>query len=385
MSLDISEYNKIITATKYFSLDGAIKSPIKSRTAFIIANERIKKDGDIGRYFTVFPTFQEFLNTRNKYIHCHELLVDHIKSKTNQAGRLVFDFDIKDVTVPKKFKNQIEDVIIDVLERFFNGLDIEKLEFIWSTSQNPQKFSKHLTVKHLYFDNWIKMSKIFYQLFCVIWDEKYFWILSNKLIDFQIVRNNGSLRMVGSTKINGYILHFDNNEHTLTDSLIRIYFRDQRDTEQLITKDNINENVFSDILFENNIVENNFGSNINITFDPRKIVEPVYINEIYKKAYEMYSIIDPGIFKMGKISGNRISFIRTKPHKCLLSGKKHDQENAFCSISVDKEFYSVYFGCYRYCYDKKKILIGSISTKNLIIFIHPDFEPTPQIHKKENY
>ena len=85
-----------------------------------------------------------------------------------------------------------------------------------------------------------------------MWDEKYLWIKSIKLIDFQIVRNRGSLRMVGSTKIsNGYPLIFDNEKHKLTDSLIKIYFKDRRDEEQLITSHNINPHVFENILEKN--------------------------------------------------------------------------------------------------------------------------------------
>lgn len=381
---NIVEHNKKITDTKYFTIKDSIRAPIKSKTAFIIANERTTKDGSIGRYFTVFPTFQNFLDNRDKYEHCHEILVDHIKNKSNLAGRLVFDFDIKNEKIPKNFKDQIEDVVIEVVENFFNDVDINKLEFIWSTSQNPTKFSKHLTVKHLYFDNWINMSKIFYQLLCLIWDEKYFWIKSNKLIDFQIVRNNGSLRMVGSSKINGYPLIFDNPEHKLTDSLIRIY--NQSEIEQIITKENIDENVFTNILCETKSEPNeNHPQDTRNNFCSNKIIEPLYVEQVYQKAYQIYNTINPGVFKMGKISGDRVSFIRIKPYKCLLSGKIHTQENSFCRITKDDEFYYVYFGCYRYCYNKKMILIGTVSTKNLLVFIDPNYEPLAKIKRKKNY
>lgn len=220
MSNTIEKYDKFVTNIKYFSIEDAIKAPINSRTVFIIANERITKTGHIGRYYTIFPTFKEFLKNREKYKHCHEILVDHNNNKPNPSGRLVFDFDIKtndeenslknEIVVPKNFKKQIENIIIDVIESYFNGVDVNKIEFIWSTSQNPKKISKHLTVKNLYFDDWINMSKIFYQLFCILWDNTYLWIKSDKLIDFQIVRNRGSLRMVGSSKIGGNPLIFDN-------------------------------------------------------------------------------------------------------------------------------------------------------------------------------
>ncbi len=195
----------------------------------------------------VFPTFKSFIAVRSQYKHCHELLVDHINNKTNLAGRLVFDFDIQNKsTVPANFKDQVEDVVIEVAERFMDeSIDPNKLEFIWSTSENPHKFSKHLTVKHMYFDNWNKLSKIFYRLFCAIWDDKYKWIKSRNLIDFQIVRNNAfRLEWLDRLRFGGYDLKFDNDKHKLLIRLIRIYFQNQRLVEQTVRVDNISPSVF---------------------------------------------------------------------------------------------------------------------------------------------
>jgi len=386
MSTDVEIYNKSITATKYFTMNDAINSAIKSKTAFIIANERTTASGQIGRYYTVFPTFKEFLKVRDTYKHCHEILIDHVNSRINQSGRLVFDFDIKIannsdtaqkdcVIVPKNFKKQIEDTILEVVEKYFNNIDIEILDFVWSTSQNPRKFSKHLTVKNMYFDDWIGMSKIFYQLFCIVWEEKYFWIKSFKLIDFQIVRKRGSLRMVGSKKIDGYPLVFDDDKHILTDSLIRIYFKNQRINEQLVTKDNINNGVFDNVL---GVVTNDDDDTEQFDFStlkPTKIEKPVYKQEIYEKAYEMYNTIRPGVFKMGKINGKIMTLIRIKATKCILSGKIHDKENAFLIINQNEDAYSIKFGCFRFCHKDKTIYIGSISIDNLITMINPNFEP----------
>lgn len=376
MTSNIDYHNRVITSQKYFKMDDAISAPIKSKTAFIIANERIAKSDRIGRYYTVFPTFKEFLKNRNKYEHCHEIIVDHDNNKPNIAGRLVFDFDIKADNVPKKFKNQIENTIVDVVEKYLKNVDIEKFEYIWSTSQNPNKFSKHLTVKNLYFDNWIKMSKIFYQLFCVVWDEKYSWINSSKLIDFQIVRNRGSLRMVGSTKIDGYPLVFDNENHKLTDSLIRIYFKKQREQEQMVTQNNIIASVFDDIIDDSFETDSESSDQIiNIDLKPKKTIDPVYDIKIYNKAYEIYNTINPKVFKMGKINGSVLSLIRLKANKCLISGRFHEQENAFLVILKKEDNYSIRFGCYRFCHKIRTIYIGSISIDNLEIMINPNFEP----------
>ena len=373
---------------KYFSMADALKAPINSKTVFVIANERNTKSGHIGRYYTIFSTFKDFLANRKNYPHCHEVLVDHENNKLNLAGRLVFDFDIKlgDETddnamkIPTKFKLMVENTVVAVVEKYFHDVDTGKFEFIWSSSENPKKVSKHLTVKNLYFDNWINMSRTFYQLFCIIWDESYLWINSSKLIDFQIVRNRASLRMVGSNKIGGYPLILDNKSHKLTDSLIRIYFRNQRLVEQLVTKDNIIESVFNYVLNE---PESESERGIIINFNPRNIEKPAYDQAIYNKAYELYNTIHPGIFKAGKINGALMSMIRIKPNKCLMSGKLHEQENAFLIINKDKDTYLIRFGCYRFCHKKKTIYIGSLTIDNLVIMIEPNLEPKSKKPRKK--
>jgi len=375
--------NSDISKIKYFTLNDAISSPATGKTIFIIANERLTKAGHIGRYYTVFPSFKHFMINRHKYKHCHELLVDHKNNIPNHTGRLVFDFDIKDIEIPKEFKNQIEDTIIEVVERYFNNIDANKFEYIWSTSENPNKFSKHLTIKHLYFDNWMTLSKIFYQLFCIVWDEKYSWIESKKnLIDFQIVRNRASLRMVGSSKINGFPLNLDNEAHKFVDSLIRVYSERHRETEQLVTKDNINPLVHTNVLNELDDYILNATTTQHIVSIPRKIESPAYPKNVYQKAFKLYQQIDPDIFKMGKINGKVMSLLRIKPNNCLLSGKLHEQENAFIVIDKNDAMYIVKFGCYRFCCKTRSIIIGCMTIDNFITSIHPRIEQLKEKAKK---
>lgn len=361
-----------ITQKKYYKIDDAINAPISSRCPFILSNERVTKDGNIGRYYTVFPTFENFLENREKYIHCHEILVDHVNKDPDKTGRLVFDFDVKPIDgkliVSCDFKKQVEDVIDTVVNRYFINIDSDILEYVWSTSKNPNKFSKHLTVKNLYFNDWLKMSKLFYNLFCTVWDEKYVWIESSKLVDFQIIRNRASLRMVGSSKIDGYPLVFDDEKkYTLTDSLIRIYIEEQKKYEQIVTSDNINKDIISQ--FENYSPTFSKINNFPISKTEIKALKPEYEMVIYKKAYEIHHKICPEVFRMGKINGKFLSLIRKlkkKPIPCLLSGKLHENENAFLFINKKKLVYAVYFGCYRYCSKRKMIEIGFIDIKELI-------------------
>ena len=362
----------------FFKLDDAINSEVDTRTVFILSNEKKKINGHVGRYYTVFPTFKDFLKYRDNYPYCHEIFVDHANNKPNIAGRLVFDFDIKYdkcKKIPKNFKKQIEETIYDVIETYFNEVDPNKFIYVWSTSQNPKKLSKHLTVKNLYFDDWISMSKIFYTLFSDSWDKIFTWIKSNDLIDRQIVKNKGSLRMVGSSKIDGHPLIFDDSPQKLVDSFIRIYLKQQKRTEQLVTINNIIPSVFENVIGEHITTESSLSSDSSITISstwkplqgqnstaPRKIVEPVYDLELYNKAFEIYNKLHPGIFKPGKISGKKISLLRLKAHDCLLSGNFHEQENAYINININDSggWYDVWFGCYRKCYTTRHVLIGTV-------------------------
>lgn len=122
----------------YYTLNEAINSkhdPINQQI-FIIANETQKRDGTIGRNFIVLRNFELFMKNRHKLHHCHELFIDHINNKPNNAGRLVFDFDIKysnDLTIPEDFKEQIEDTIFRTIKKFYINVDIELFDFVWST------------------------------------------------------------------------------------------------------------------------------------------------------------------------------------------------------------------------------------------------------------
>jgi len=346
----------------FFNIEDAINSTINSNNVFIIANERLKKDESIGRQYTVFLNFMDFLKNRSKYKHCHEIIVDHINNQPNLAGRLVFDFDIKydeKITIPSNFKKQVQNTIIRTSKNFYININTSILQFVWSTSENPNKLSKHLTVKNIYFEDWITMTKIFYQLFCYMWDKHYGWIHSNKLIDFQIVRKHASLRMVGSSKIGGNILNYDDDGFCLSDSLIRIYLEKDKENEQLITNDNINISKQEKILYIN--ISNDIKST-NISNTQTKIIEPNYNIQVYEKAFELCNIFCPGVFKMGKINGNRLDISRIKKNKCIMSEKVHDNENAFLIISKVGLLYVIRFGCYRYCNkENKTYCLGDIT------------------------
>jgi hypothetical protein len=420
-----------------FILDEAINVNIDSTEAFILANEVKKRNGSIGRSYAIFRNFSTFLRFRKHFPHCHEILVNHVKSVPNPGGRLVFDFDLKysqtekelldpnvdnmddieiesedsygleyeeseeellseeeqledpfqlseepgseesikkwDKGIPLDFNSRVECTIITVINTYFKHISTDKLIFVWSTSENPTKFSRHLTVKNLYFVDWMSMSKCFYKLFCIVWDETENWISSGKFVDFQIVRHNASLRMVGSSKIDGYNLVMDNPSHKLIDSLIRIYNQKDLAKEQIVTMNNFGETAKRFYNEETKPKHKDFVARAPVT-NKR---ECAFSKQVYEAAFRMVNLITGSIFDVGKISGPIMGLLRVNVGHCILSNKKHESENAYVVISYSdrKDRYSVAFGCHRNCKgDKKTDIIGYIVPDTFAIKLESKFE-----------
>lgn len=365
--------NNKITKLKFFKLNDALNCEIESQNVFVLSCERMTYKNKIGRYYVIFPSFKHFLKNKHNYKHCHEIIVDHKNNVPNIGGRLVFDFDIKYTfikVIPENFKLLIQKTIVDVINKYYTSVDSTKIQFIWSTSNNSHKFSKHLTVKNMYFTNWILMVRQFYNYFNIEWNTTQLWIHAEDLIDYQIVRKNGSLRMVGYSKINGSPLTFDNtdlndidsetyNNHFI-DSLIRIYDTDTLLNEQKITPNNLKINYDLDKKTTELINPLTISTQTTV-FTTKDLLN----NNIYNLAFTLCDKVNPGIFSANKKYNSGISLLRKKPSKCILSGKLHESDNAYLIINKDTNEYTVYFGCYRNCGCKKTIKIGNITNNTI--------------------
>jgi hypothetical protein len=335
-----------------YSINEAINCEMDYPKPFIIANERKNKNGKIAREYKILSSFKLFIKNREKFPNCHEILIRHknFGIVDKEPGRLVFDFDIKNkYKIPKNFKADIELTIKEVCNEYYR-INHNKLKFIWSSCKNDSKTSKHLTVKNIYFENWLLECPIFYKFFQKKWDLNYDWIESDKLIDLQIVKNRTSLRMVGSRKIGGHKLKFDDDSHILQDSLIRIYEDHNTPFIKLKTK------YLNKLKPVEKIVIKNIKSSV--------ATDATFSSNIYEKAFNIYNNKTPGLFVLGKINGNIATLMRIKSGKCYLSGNYHENENSYLLIKHDilSNSYLVRFGCYRKC--------GNIATKYVGSFIN---------------
>jgi len=173
--------------------------------------------------------------------------------------------------------------------------------------------------------------------------------------------------MVGSSKIGGKVLTMDDQNHTLVESLIRIYQEKHRKKEQVITKQNFMDAVFTDILkpiIKHEPIIKNYPS--------EKIIDSVYDNKVYYEAFRLCEKIYGNTFLKGKINGHYLTLLRNKSSNCILSKRKHEAENAYLCIREDVDVYIIYFGCYRNCNPNKKTMrIGCITKPNFISFVDP--------------
>ncbi len=66
-------------------------------------------------------------------------------------------FDVADKTViPSNFTTQVEKTVRRVIRAHYSlDIDMSLFEYVWSTSSSDTKFSKHLVVNNMYFDNWL--------------------------------------------------------------------------------------------------------------------------------------------------------------------------------------------------------------------------------------
>lgn len=314
------------------SLEFAIAEAFKRSHEFIVAEEcreRYEIDGEERirtRKFYVWKDAKEYSQNIDVHNHCHEIIYDR---GYGVNGRLVFDFDIKyELTecgknIPKKFKSDIEKIVIETFNENYKNVNTDIMEFIWLSSGNNDKMSKHLVVKNAFFEDWIEQTKYFYEKFKVHAEKsrKFLWIGSNDIVDFQLARRNASLRLPFNSKIGGSTLTFD-DENSFFDGLI-YPISDDRLTEQRI------------FLYQQNEIKK-VKRDIIKNFDSKSI-------DLAISTFKRFDT--ERLFSVGKLHNQYIQLLRRKKGKCFISGKEHESDNA-CLIVQDNK---IMFYCHRGC------------------------------------
>jgi hypothetical protein len=317
----------------YYKLQNAISS--SSPSSYIVA-----WNNKNNYRFVLFNDFDDFLVKKNNYDSLHEIIIfpnNHTSFNTyfsnRKDGRLCFDFDLDFEKIDNNFNvnvfvKDIEDTINNICEEIYDDIDIKKLIYVWSTSNNPKKLSKHLTINGIFYEDWIPMSQQFYHYFIKRWNEKYNYLNASDFLDKQIVRKNGSLRFVGSTKPDGSsILCLDKSNHTFEMSIVRPRYTWNTTDEQVIS--------YYNLKIPCNI------QTINKTDIP--IINKHNIDD-YLKIHDV-SCLDVFEFRNESlVDGVTIyNYKRKQSSFCKICKRVHDNDNAYIKIINNK----ITFHCYR--------------------------------------
>lgn len=343
-------------ARVYYRLHEAQAAPVPDPDqAYLIAEEIRRRDGQISRCYRVFDHVHLFLRHRDQFPHAHELLVQHEEAALDTHGRLVFDFDLP-LEIPNGFTRHVEDVIQDTLTGNWGGVQPPAAEdYVWSQSPSTAKTSLHLTVKNICWWDWITGCRVFYALFMELWDERYDYLKAEQVVDQQVIRRHGSLRMVGSSKIGGEPLVFLNRHckggkkgplHTLTDSLIRVVLPEEREREQMISLERLSEEAEAHLARLR--APSPTRPRRRLCQGPRAPAAP--LSEVWRAAWALCEGLPwASQYYPDQVVGDHLQLRRACSGACPISGRRHDSDNAYLVMADKEGVCRVRFRCWRGC------------------------------------
>lgn len=358
-----------------FKLDSSFRCESKTQQfPFVVAEEMKKvKEEDPSRRFLIFHDIEHFLNLKNKYPYCHEVIRCPEEHDDLCKGRLIFDFDLETPLecasngnfVPDNFKLIIETLINHVFTVYYIDVDVVKLKFVWQITRYNNKFSMHLIVNNAYFSEyWVKQMRLFYELMRKAAEEfKVSEIM--KTVDVAIARRNCTFRMIGCSKIGKLELELDSPEEaTIYDCLVGIYHHQHLRHEQTITMSEINYNKISEKVDESK-EDMKFRKMIKKNISINEIVEVNLdiTDEYINKSVDIFdSWGSDGCFVIRDNMKDIINLDRVRAGECPVSGCIHDRENAYLKLRQDG---NLVFYCRRGCKKDNRygVVLGKYKTK----------------------
>jgi hypothetical protein len=337
------------------------------------------------RQYHIFNNIHDFIiyykNCENK--HFHEVI-------QNERSKLAFDFDIskdKYPELPATFFDDVENIIQKCIKDNIKNIKYggDYLKFMWLTCENEKKFSYHLIIDNIILLGWVEISKFIYHKLKELIDnsENFKWIKSTDLIDIPWIKNNSSLRILNSSKLNGNPLKFlkDYKLSRVDDYLCSFvgYYKYTTDIDDFDSFISISDCI-NYYLFASNI--NKYISNVELT------------DEKYKFIVKKFQEFDKDkVFSITDIVNNVVQLKRNKSSVCECCNRSHDNENAYLTINKNNH---IRLYCYRNKENKfiqiykEDIIYNDFwslcepyslskfidSVQNKFLYNHKDFEPS---------
>lgn len=321
------------------------------------------KDGQERKY-VVFDGIEEYLRyfRQGRYTTCHEVIINsNYDPKAEVAGHPAFDLDIKleaGISIPDTWQQDFQCDLLSVLqiqypEADFN-IQVPDSEWVWISSDNPTKISKHLVLRSVVFSMWKTQMKILIDTLSNMPSKKSSpHIIS--CVDAAITRNLGSLRLPLNSKkpveIDGhtysYPLHFDNPQHTFLDGIILLH-----DDTGYISRSSV-------YLTPSELHEEytrKYAIHVEKRIAPTEQLDEESEDELVQCFYRLNKRIDTGLQVSG-VSGGFLQLRRSHPGLCPISRRVHESDGSY----MFKKGYNIMYGCHRGCTTK----IGNMEYKYL--------------------
>jgi hypothetical protein len=297
---------------------------------FLVQYEIVEPRDESTHLYIVFRDIEEY--RRSRYRTCHEVLISSNgwDREEDVIGHPAFDIDAPLGSLEGDWQKILEDDIIEVLAYLhpkradeIRTILSDRDNFVWMSSSNDKKISRHLTVSNITFGQWRWTSKIMYREL----------MKKHPYIDNMIIRLCGSLRLPLNSKVGGSILTFQNNKHNFLDGLILIRDENSYTLGSLLMPSDLD----NEFLKMDDIVDKR---EIGYAMDDEDLDE----DQCSRCFQKLDSQFNTGLTMTGE-NGGFITLTRVRPGTCPISGRVHDSLGAYM-FTRDKK---VYFGCHRKC------------------------------------
>lgn len=196
--LNVKNYNSKINFTSKSTELGTVSSDKGIRIAYEPAPKKdtngkeLVYDRQYFRDFDRIKQFTEWRKTDSRGLYVHE--------RIGHTGRPFFDFDTKNVNINREqFEKVVELVCTKVIGLYTKPEDKDKkLQFVWllPNKNRNDKFGAHLIIKNVFLCDFLDSMKVIGQEVKIALERRNY----NDILDTQVYRKNGSLRMAYSIK-----------------------------------------------------------------------------------------------------------------------------------------------------------------------------------------
>src|SRR4029079_5247871 len=269
--------------------------------------------------------YTNFLDEEELYNYINNSKTKCFYEIINGKQKPKFDIDISLTTYPNFNADALINTIIKSCKSVFLPNILKDDDILVYTSHGKDKLSYHIVINHWYHENNEDAYGFFYKVYKQT--ELYLGSIA-KLIDSSVYKSNQAFRILGCHKINTFrVKMLSNNEYNLN------HFK-----QSLITNTNDCKPLPSfkiDKMYKSYEVD--LSSN-----------EVAQVSTLLTKQFGE-------LFKIRKITNNKIDLIKNKPYHCPLCKRTHFHENPYLLIFNDE----VKWGCRRKNEETTKLNVSS--------------------------